>query len=41
MEIDADNGELCFDKGIFGGCKQYCLHKTLKYVEPNVTLLEK
>jgi hypothetical protein len=35
MEIDNDNGELCFDKGIFGGCKQYCLHKTLKYVEPN------
>ena len=35
MEIDADNGELCFDKGIFGGCKQYCLHKTLRYVEPN------
>ena len=35
MEIDADNGELCFDKGIFGGCKQYCLHKTLSYVEPN------
>lgn len=35
IEIDADNGELCFDKGIFGGCKQYCLHKTLKYIEPN------
>ena len=35
IEIDADNGELAFDKGIFGGCKQYCLHKTLVYIEPN------
>tara|TARA_R110002012_G_scaffold44221_2_gene118857 strand:+ start:1339 stop:5274 length:3936 start_codon:yes stop_codon:yes gene_type:complete len=24
---DFDNGEFHFDKGIIGGCKQYCLHK--------------
>ena len=35
IEIDANDGELYFDKGIFGGCKQYCLHKTLIYKEPN------
>lgn len=33
IEIDANDGELYFDEGIFGGCKQYCLKKNLVYVE--------
>jgi hypothetical protein len=28
-EMEKDGGELSFDKGIIGGCKQYSLHKTL------------